>query len=599
MKRKNSFSNFIMAVAVVSVMLFIAPLTESSGEFAFKTYAAQASGQCGEDLYWSFDSSTCELVISGTGDMYYGQTAIKTTEVKKITIEKGVESVNSSFCNYYEALEEVYISETVKSIGSFYGCNKIKKIVVDKNNPSYTSDSKGVLFNKDKTVLLKFPSGGYIYAYNMPDTVVEIGQRAFENCFVEDVYLSDSLKKIGKFAFFESSKLENVEIPDSLKFIGDGAFAGCGLLKEVILPDGLETLGVECFGSCEKLNKVYLGKSVKTIPLACFFATNIEAITIPDSVTSIQDYAFKECEFLKEVKLSKNLTYIGAEAFACTDIRKITIPKKVKTICYGAFSSCCELSEFVVLSSDCDISNIGLNYGYAFAHLTIYADKGSKAYDFAKNNKDKYTLKNVNHKYKTKVVTKATTSKNGKIIKTCSECGKQVTEVVPKIKSIALSKTTYTYNGSEKKPSVIVKDSKGNKLIKGTDYTVKYASGRKAVGTYKVKITFKGKYSGSKTLKFKIVLGQVKNIKQDKNKTGLYVSWDKVTGATGYKIYELKENGNWKVLTTVKAKSKGNFAHNESVKGKVTWKIRAYYKDKNGKVHYGALSDKMTFNGVK
>ena len=134
MNRKNSFSNFIMAVAVVSVMLFIAPLTESSDEFAFKTYAAQTSGQCGENMYWSFDSSTGELVISGTGDMYYGQTAIKTTEVKKITIEKGVESVYSSFCNYYDALEEVYISETVKSIGSFYGCNKIKKIVVDDCN---------------------------------------------------------------------------------------------------------------------------------------------------------------------------------------------------------------------------------------------------------------------------------------------------------------------------------------------------------------------------------------------------------------------------------------------------------------------------------
>ena len=40
-----------------------------------------------------------------------------------------------------------------------------------------------MLFNKDKTVILKFPSGGYIYAYNMPDTVVEINQRAFENCF--------------------------------------------------------------------------------------------------------------------------------------------------------------------------------------------------------------------------------------------------------------------------------------------------------------------------------------------------------------------------------------------------------------------------------
>ena len=67
MKRKNSFSNFIMAVAVVSVMLFIAPLPESSDEFAFKSYAAQTSGQCGEDMYWSFDSSTVLMSQSHTG----------------------------------------------------------------------------------------------------------------------------------------------------------------------------------------------------------------------------------------------------------------------------------------------------------------------------------------------------------------------------------------------------------------------------------------------------------------------------------------------------------------------------------------------------
>ena len=61
-----------------------------------------------------------------------------------------------------------------------------------------------------------------------------------------------------------------------------------------------------------------------------------------------------------------------------------------------------------------------------------------------------------------------------------------------------------TYNGKVRTPKVIVKDRTGKTLVKNTDYTVSYAKGRKYVGKYAVKITFKGKYSGTKTLYFTI-----------------------------------------------------------------------------------------------
>ena len=61
------------------------------------------------------------------------------------------------------------------------------------------------------------------------------------------------------------------------------------------------------------------------------------------------------------------------------------------------------------------------------------------------------------------------------------------------------------YNGKVKKPEVIATDSNGYELYEGTDYTVKYQSGRKEVGTYTVTVTFKGDYSGTKKLKFNIV----------------------------------------------------------------------------------------------
>lgn len=71
-------------------------------------------------------------------------------------------------------------------------------------------------------------------------------------------------------------------------------------------------------------------------------------------------------------------------------------------------------------------------------------------------------------------------------------------------KSVSLSTTTYTYDGKVKKPKVTAKDKKGKKIA-AKYYTVKYPSGRKNVGTYTVKVKFKGKYKGTKSASFKIV----------------------------------------------------------------------------------------------
>lgn len=106
------------------------------------------------------------------------------------------------------------------------------------------------------------------------------------------------------------------------------------------------------------------------------------------------------------------------------------------------------------------------------------------------------------HNYTTKV-TKATLSKDGKIEKKCSICKKvKSTTVINKIKTVKLSGTSYKYTGKAIKPAVTVTDSKGKK-ISSSYYTVKYSNNIKT-GTAKAVITFKGNYSGSKTLTYKI-----------------------------------------------------------------------------------------------
>ena len=141
------------------------------------------------------------------------------------------------------------------------------------------------------------------------------------------------------------------------------------------------------------------------------------------------------------------------------------------------------------------------------------------------------------HKTKT-TTTRATTSKDGKIVKYCSVCKKTLsTTVIPRIYSVKLSGTSYTYNGKVKTPSVTVKDSKGKTLVKNTDYTVSYASGRKYVGKYKVTVRFRGKYRGTKTLYFTIKPKSTSISSLKAKSKGFTVKWHKrTTQTTGYQV---------------------------------------------------------------
>ena len=110
-------------------------------------------------------------------------------------------------------------------------------------------------------------------------------------------------------------------------------------------------------------------------------------------------------------------------------------------------------------------------------------------------------------------------------------------QTVTKASSIKLKATSLTYNGKVRTPKVIVNDRTGKTLVKNTDYTVSYAKGRKYVGKYAVKITFKGKYSGTKTLYFTIKpkATSISSLKAGSKK--FTVKWKKqATQTTGYQV---------------------------------------------------------------
>ena len=204
------------------------------------------------------------------------------------------------------------------------------------------------------------------------------------------------------------------------------------------------------------------------------------------------------CGYYKTVPHTHNLTLVAAKAATCTEGGKEAYYK-----CEG----CGKFYEDVLGTKE----------------ITDLASWGNIA-------KIAHTTK--------QTVTKATPTANGKIVNYCSVCKKTLsTTVIPKASSIKLKATSLTYNGKVRTPKVIVKDRTGKTLVKNTDYTVSYAKGRKYVGKYAVKITFKGKYSRTKTLYFTIKpkATSISSLKAGSKK--FTVKWKKqATQTTGYQV---------------------------------------------------------------
>lgn len=205
------------------------------------------------------------------------------------------------------------------------------------------------------------------------------------------------------------------------------------------------------------------------------------------------------------------------------------------------------------------------------------------------------------HTLKT-TTTKATLTANGKKETKCSVCSKVTkTETIYMAKTIKLSATAYTYDGKVKKPTVTVKDSKGN-AIASTNYTVTYPTGRKNVGKYTVKVTFKGNYSGTKNLVFTINPPKTSISKLTSGSKAFTVKWaKKTTQVTGYEIqYSTSKtfaSGNKTVkVTSAKTVSKTI----KSLKAKKTYYVRIRtYKTVNKAKYYSDWSAKKSVTTKK
>ena len=369
-------------------------------------------GICGESLYWKL-KNTGELIISGTGEMddcEYGAPWESYKEnITRITIESGVASIGASaFCEC-ENLVSVSIPDSVTNIeeqsfvfctnlvsasipngvvnigeGAFFGTSLrnvvipasvsfigplafagfTENYIVDTNNGVYSS-SAGVLYSKDKTTLIAYPTMKAESKFNVPNHVVNIET----------------------YAFKENYTLEEIVVPSSVLSVGAYAFCDCDCLLSVAFSGGNVNIGESAFDECSELESMDLTGVYSIGDRAFEWCTSLKTIAIPDTVISMGEEVFYQCYNMENIDLSNNLTEIKNNTFwGCDALQSIVIPSGVKQIGDRAFYDCNALTNVCFMGTEGEWGAITIGSGNkCLTDIAIQYMGATVTYDYATN----------------------------------------------------------------------------------------------------------------------------------------------------------------------------------------------------------------------
>lgn len=292
------------------------------------------------------------------------------SKLNRLIFPESLVSMEFDMISGCESLTEITVPENVSGIASqALTCEGLTAIHVAEENPCYASQD-GVLYNKNKTVLLCYP-GGRSGAFTIPETVEKIGDDAFYFCkHLTDVTITGKVEQIGDFAFYGLS-LTQVKIPGNVKKIGSNAFACCYNLEKIILEEGIETIGSDAF-----------------------LLSSITDITIPASVTELGNDVFGECTNLSAIHVAEaNRNYSSEDGILYDKGKTILLfcPKaKIKP----------EEVRITVPDTVQNIAEYAFDHGSGWQkHVTLVCYEGSPAQKYAEEHEMKFEASRAAHTF--------------------------------------------------------------------------------------------------------------------------------------------------------------------------------------------------------
>ncbi|MBQ7379667.1 MAG: leucine-rich repeat domain-containing protein [Clostridia bacterium] len=229
-----------------------------------------------------------------------------------------------------------------------------------------------------------------------------IGNAAFQNKHITEIYIPETVEVIGELAFGGCTGLVSIVIPNSVKSIGSGALSGCSGLESITIPFVGQSAKTEAdpfqyplgyiFGTAEYEGGVavlqafngenfitsieetyYIPASLTSVNVtggkilrgAFYGCTGIVRVTLGEGVTSIGNFAFYNCTGLTDVVMTESVLTIGTHAFRnCTSLESVTIPGSVRNIGNYAFSGCTGLEKILYCGTESEWNSLRKGTGW-------------------------------------------------------------------------------------------------------------------------------------------------------------------------------------------------------------------------------------------
>ncbi|MGN0447565.1 MAG: leucine-rich repeat protein [Acutalibacteraceae bacterium] len=617
---RNIKKLIILASVVVTVMLC----------FAFSASALDETGQCGKNVYWKYDSSTKELIISGKGAMYDyftddmryyninrdSDSPFFDSDIVSLVIEDGVTTIGAWAFDDCASLTEVTISDSVTSIGNvaFDHCKSLKEIKFS-NGLKYIGEKAFFYCTSIENIII-------------PDSVIRIGYNAFGGCksvksitlpFVGgmrtqersfdhlglnvypnasklEVILSDACTEIPDGAFDRNKKINSVTLGKNVTSIGDMAFFYCENLTDITIKGNVKTVGIDAFHGCAPYVNVYakdlsswLGIEFAEISsflkyYNLYFGNKLVTnLTIPEGVTAIKPYAFYGADSLKSVVIPDSVTSMGENSFSlCRNLEDVTIGYGVNTIKKYTFKD----SGLVTLRIPATVTKIeteAFNCVPGPVFRQVYYTGTEKQWNAINIGECNNFLKNATIKFN---VPQSITGRTSKITAIQNTSAVKLTWSAVKGANIY---RVYQKNGSKWKAlgNVAKLDGTIKNLKAGTKYTFAVKAGVKNGSN----VAWSNAY---KTIDTATKPATVTAKASSPSKGKINLSWNSVSGSEGYQVWYKNGNGSYKLYKTVGAGVRSMSFSNLKSGRKYTFAVRAGIKTSGGNIFGGYKTATVT-----
>ena len=395
-----------------------------------------------------------KVTVLGNSTFQY---CTQASDIESVTLPDSLTTIEKNAFYNCEKLKSVTIPPNVSSIGlaafvEGLSESSLTEIKVDPENP-YFSEKDGVVFSKDGTKLIVFPSGRS-GDYQIPDGTVSVGDYAFYYCV----------------------NVSSITVPGSVRSLGEGAFGNCSSLTKAVLNEGLEEIGEYAFQSSSGIRDIIIPASVKSVGKNGLRLSSECRIRVLSTDTIWADDAFRDSALIAGKKDSTLQKYAEDRGYTFVELSADNrIPLQNEW-----FEQITPEYEYNGKSHEPEIES---------SESAPELEQGS---DYEVTYENNINAGTATVKITGKDIFCGTVERSFKI--TPDENGMHVCY-------FAENNETYletTFKGKKVEPEVVI-----DGLVQGKDYTVTYVNNEKP-GEARAELTGIGNYKGSETLYFTI-----------------------------------------------------------------------------------------------